>query len=144
MTTEHVVDLSANPFIPDGYTVDTHSRGDSFTWDPSAIEFYLSEPQRVDDVIEGNHLIKELEDKPVLNANILDYLLARSYLIPEEWKKDEKGRARYIFFWGTIYRDSDGRRSVRGLYWDGSKWDWSSNPLDRWWNITNPAALLAH
>jgi hypothetical protein len=62
---------------------------------------------------------------PVMNANVLDYLLANPDLIPEEWKKDEKGNTRYIFFWGTVYRRSNGNLCVRCLYWDDSGWYWS-------------------
>jgi hypothetical protein len=103
---ERVIDLDADPFAPNNWKVEKHQHGGSFKWDPKQVQFYLSEPQRKEKSIEGNKLHKELEGKPVFNANLLDYLLAHPNLIPEEWKQDEKGRTRYIFFWGTIYRGS--------------------------------------
>ena len=39
-----------------------------------------------------------------LNANVLDYLIAHQDLIPDSWRRDEKGNARRIFFRGTIYK----------------------------------------
>ena len=72
-----------------------------------------------------------------MNANILDYLLAHPELIPEEWK------GKYIFFWGTIYRLSDGRLCVRYLIWNGSEWDWSYDWLDDDFNSDSPAALAS-
>lgn len=73
----------------------------------------------------------------MLNANVLEYLLAHPDLIPEEWK----GKA--VFFWGTIYRDSDGGLYVRYLYWSGVRWSWVCNWLARDWIGHDPAAVLA-
>lgn len=142
-TLEHVINLNAGPFIPNGWSVEQHQQGGPFKWDPKAVELYLSEPQRKEKSIEGNKLRKELENKAVLNANVLDYLLAHPNLIPEEWKKDEKNRTRYIFFWGTIYRSSYGCLYVRCLYWNDGRWHWSDDWLVRGWDVNDPAALRA-
>ncbi len=142
-TLEHLIDLNADPFVPGGWSVEQHQQGGPFKWDPKAVEFYLSEPQRKEKFIEGNKLRRELENKPVLNANVLDYLLAHPCLIPEEWKKDEKGRLRYIFFWGTIYRDSDGGVGVRCLYWHYGRWHCGGDWLAHGWYVGSPAALRA-
>ena len=144
---EHVIDCDADPFVlvPSGWKVKKHQKGGFFKWDPSAVQFYLSEPQRNGKIIEGNKLRKELTDKPVLNANVLDYLLSHPHLIPEEWKQDSEGRARHIFFWGTIYRDSGGHPFVRFLYyWPGVRWGWRFSWLDRGWDVRDPAALRAN
>ncbi|MDE2001222.1 MAG: hypothetical protein KGI60_01480, partial [Patescibacteria group bacterium] len=97
---EYLIDCDADPFVPNGWLVEKHQKGGSFKWDAAQVKLYLSNQQRNDKAIEGNKLRRELVDKPVLNANVLDYLLANPHLIPEEWK----GKA--VFFWGTIYRDS--------------------------------------
>jgi hypothetical protein len=140
---EYIIDLNADPFVPNGWGVEEHQKGGSFKWDPRQVQFYLSEPQGKEKSIEGNKLRKELEGKSVLNANVLDYLLAHPHLIPEDWKEDGKGRTRYIFFWGTIYRDSDGGLCVRCLYWGGGRWRWSLRWLDYVWDVSYPAALRA-
>ena len=118
--------------------MEQHQQGDSFTWDPAQVQFYLSELQRKEKGIEGNELRKELKNKPVLNANVLDYLLAHPYLIPEEWK----GRTRYIFFWGTIYRGSRGVH-VRYLELNDGRLSWSSSWIGSDWHVDSPAALRA-
>ncbi len=140
---KHVIDLDADPYLPDGWKVEEHKKGGQFEWDPSKINLYLSPNQLGDKRIEGNDLRKELAKKPVFNANLLDYLKANTSLIPDEWKKDEKGNTRYIFFWGTIYRNSGGGLYVRYLYWGGGEWVWDCYWLGDDWNYVNPAASLA-
>ena len=134
---EHAIDCDAAPFVPDGWKVEEHQKGGSFIWDASKVELFLSESQKGGKTIEGNKLRKELAKKLVLNANVLDYLMKNPHLIPEEWK----GKA--VFFWGTVYRDSDGFLYVRYLYWSGVGWDWSDYWLGDDWYDDNPAALRA-
>lgn len=133
---EHMIDCDAAPFIPSGWKVEKHQKGGQFKWDTGQVALYLSKFQK-NGVIEGNKLRKELEGKPVLNACVLDYLLAHPHLIPEEWK----GNA--VFFWGTIYRDSDGNLFVRCLYWLGGRWRWGNYWLDDDWDDNDPAVLRA-
>ena len=120
--TDHVIDLDSAPFVPEGWKeVEEHKKGGKLKWDSKKIQLYLSESQKGDKYVEGNKLRKELENLPTLNAKVLDFLLAHKELIPEEWKRDEKGNTRYVFFWGTIYRHSDGNLYVRCLYWSGGR-----------------------
>ena len=86
---------------------------------------------------------KLLSSNSVLNVNVLDYLFKNPHLIPESWKKDEKGNTRYIFFWGTIYRNSGGSLYVRYLYWYGSRWRWGYHWLVRDWDSDYPALVRA-
>jgi hypothetical protein len=117
--------------------LEEHQKGGQFTWDASKVQLYISESQKKLRGIEGNELRKELADKPVYNANLLDYLLKNPHLIPEEWK------GKYVFFWGTIYRSSGGSLYVRDLYWRGGRWDWNGGLLDRGWGGSSPAAVPA-
>ena len=131
---KHVINCDVDPFVPAGWKVESHKKTGIFKWDISSIKLYLSENQQGNKSIEGNKLRKELEKEPVLNANVLDYLLKHPELIPEEWK----GKA--IFFWGTIYRDSYGDLYVRGLSWGGDHWGWSCRWLDDDFYRNGPAA----
>jgi hypothetical protein len=140
---EHVINCDADPFVPDGWGVEEHQKGGPFTWDASKVKFYLSKKQKGSSYIEGNKLREELKGQPVYNANLLDYLLKNPHLIPEEWKKDEKGNTRYIFFWGTVYRRSDGYLCVRYLCWSDGGWRWSDGWLDHDWYDGSPAAVPA-
>ena len=133
---ERLIDCDVNPFIPNGWSVEEHKKGGMFKFNPEKISLHLSKKQKKGS-IGGHDLRKELSDKPVINANVLDYLLAHPELIPEEWK------GKYIFFWGTIYRRSDGGLYVRGLYGDGSKWGWGCRWLDIDFNSGCPAALAS-
>lgn len=98
---------------------------------------YLSPQQQNGKSIQGHRLHAELKDKQVLNACIMDALLANPQLIPDDWKTG------YTYFWGTIFRRADGRLCVRFLYWGGGRWDWGYDWLDGGWHGLSPAASLA-
>lgn len=135
---QHLIDCDAVPFLPNGWRgVEKHWKSGQLEWNPTQIKLYLSKKQTDGKVIEGNKLRKELENQNVLNANVLDYLLAHPNLIPEEWK------GKYVFFWGTIYRDSHGRLYVRYLFWHGSGWDWDYGWLGSDFFGNDPAAVSA-
>lgn len=146
--TQPIIDCDSAPYIPDGWKV---KEGDQLpgrvrgqvVWDPAKINLYLSENQQNGKYIEGDKLQKELAKEPVLPANILDYLLKNPHLIPEEWKKDANGNTRYIFFWGTVYRDSGGNLYVRCLYFSDGRWYWDCLWLGLDWYDFDPAAVLA-
>lgn len=133
------VDLDADPFVPDGWSVEEHGKGGKIDFDPAKIALYLSEGQKDGEWIKGNKLREELKGQPVLNANLLDWYLRKEnqHLIPEEWK----GKA--VFFWGTIYRGPGGNLFVRCLYWYGGGWYWCDGWLDGGWFSGSPAAVLA-
>src|SRR5487761_2010406 len=77
MMMEYVIDCDVLPFEPDGLRVEEHQKGGQFKFDASQISLYLSAAQKKGS-IKGKKLRKELADKPVLNANVLDYLLAHT------------------------------------------------------------------
>ena len=135
----HAIDCDADPFIPSGWSVEEHRKSGIFTWDSTMVKLYLSKKQKGDKYIAGNDLRKELARQPVLNANVLDYLLKteNQRLIPEEWK----GKA--VFFWGTIYRNSAVNLFVRYLYWNGDRLDWDYCWLDLDFYSIGPAVVRA-
>ncbi len=154
-----IVDLSVSPKLPfPGATLETplgvgtaklERRTDGNLYvDGHKIILYLSEHQQNGKDIQGSELRKELSlagqaGNPVLNANILDVLLANLHLIPENWKKDEHGNTRCIFFWGTIYRDPDGPLCVRFLFFYDGVWYWDYGWIVSYWAGQHPAAVLA-
>ncbi|MDP3725924.1 MAG: hypothetical protein Q8R36_01870 [bacterium] len=142
---EHLINCDADPFVPNGWSVEEHQKGGQFEWnrDVQKDALWLSNSQKNGNRIEGNKLRKELRGKSVLNANVLDYLLKNPHLIPEGWKKDENSNTRYTFFWGTIYRASDGGLYVRCLHWRGGGWRWRCRWLGRVWHAGRPAAVSA-
>lgn len=136
----HFIDGGARPFVPDGWTIDEHREDGVFAWnsDLQKDALYFSKRQHGQRGIEGNQLRRELADKPVLNAAILDYLCANPHLIPDGWK------GKQIFFWGTVYRNNEGDACVRYLhYWHTGRWFFSSGRLCCSWRADHPAALRA-
>ena len=131
-----LIDCNTAPFVPENWSVEQHIKGGLITFDSTKITLWLSDQQK-NGRVTGYELRQELTNKPVLNANVLDYLLAHQKEIPEEWKNQ------YTFFWSTIYRDSDGDVVVRCLVWDGSQWRWGFSWLDIDFGSDRPAALAS-
>ena len=148
-----VVNLGAAPKLPfNGAEVESHAgegwaivekSPDGLYVNGRKVVLHLSRRQQNGKSLKGYELREELTGKPVLNANLLDTLADNSHLIPEDWKKDEQGNTRYIFFWGTIYRSSRGHLCVRYLYFHVGMWDRYYDWLDYDWHGSRPAALLA-
>lgn len=137
---KHIIDCDADQYMPEKWwatpehkrqelleqhgikewEVIEHRKGGQFEWNLDEIELYQCEEQQTRcSLFLGVKLRKKLKGKPVLNANVLDYLLKHPELIPDEWKFKE------IFFWGTTYRHGHGATGSRFLYWDvhDEKWD---------------------
>ncbi len=147
---DHIVDGDADPFLPNGWTVESHQKqgackierkGDDLYVNGKKLGFYLAKGQQNGKAIEGHKLRKELADKPTRNANLLDRLLANPELIPDSWKVDANGNTRYIFFWSTIYRNSGGVLYVRYLYWFDGQWQWRYAWLGDDFASQNPAVV---
>ena len=139
-----VIDLDVDPFIPAGWTVESHRPCGALLWNPAkTLRLFLSRSQVRP--IKGSELRPEIDQLPVVNATLLDYLMNRQlenpHFIPSEWKYDELGRVRYIFFWGTIYRH-DGDLCVRYLRWNVTRWEASFGWIDSQWNSQYFALLL--
>lgn len=132
VATKRIIDCDTLPFIPDDWEIVEHRKGGKLEWNPEKVSLYLSKIQKTGR-IGGNELRNELTKKPVLNACVLDYLLANPHLIPDEWKDKN------VFFWGTVYRSRNGYLYVRYLFWCGGKWYWSTHWLDGGWDSDCPA-----
>ncbi len=152
---KHLLDLDADPHCPNGLTVakDGHRkmgkdiplerRGEDLYLGGKKLVFHLSERQMNGKTIQGFELREELAGKEVLNANVLDYLLAHQELIPESWKRDECGNVRFIYFWGTVYRVSHGYLYVRCLFWHDVGWHRHDSWLGYDWPSHEPAVLAS-
>ena len=112
-------------------SVDEHLKMDPLVWSPALGELYHSNRLIAGDRINGHDLLRELASRsvleragrPVLNANVMEWLLTHPDKIPEYWK----WWARRVFFFGTVYRDSSGDKFVRFMrrsegHWNGQRW----------------------
>lgn len=131
----YVIDLDADPSVPDGWEVVEHKRGGQLVWDLSLITLYLSPRQLGKYRIEGHELRAELESQFTLNANALRFYLAHPYLIPPEWKTSEIGYSPLICFWATIYRDAEGCLYILCLRWEDGHWCARTRCLSRGFNF---------
>lgn len=135
-----IINCDADPSCPHGLKIESHKQDGKFLWDPETIDLYLTQPQRDGSIKAGNGIYRELEGKPNLNANVLDFLLSNPNLIPESWQG--KG----IYFWGTMYRTNDTGYSlcVRSLLWAGDRWYGHYGLLEGGWSANEFAALHLH
>ena len=130
------IDNTEQPTIPyDSWTIEIHDTS-LRKIDPSKISLYVS-PEQKTGYVEGIELQKQLKGKKPLNATVLDWLIEHPEYIPDEWK------GKYVFFWGTIYRDSDGSLCVRCLCFSGGHWRQNYDWLDRGWDADGPSAVAA-
>lgn len=151
---EHSIDHDKSPELPyDGANIEEHRgvgiskierNGDDLYLDGKKITLYLAEEQKKNrGRIVGDELFLKLASLPVLDANVLDYLLKYPKLIPESWKIDDQGRPLYIFFWGTIFSTSDDRTlHVRHLSWKDGEWQSNYSWLGSECFENNVAAVL--
>jgi hypothetical protein len=149
-----MVNLGAPPKLPfekaiieantGGGWVEVKNRKGKLYQDGREIGLYLSDRQKDGQVIKGHELREKLSGKPVLHPNILDALFEHQHLIPEDWKKDERGNIRYIFFWAVIFRrPGDEDLYVRCFYFRVGQWSRLYDWLGSDWVGSDPAALLA-
>lgn len=152
---KYYVDCDCAPSVPKGWSVEEHKKSFFMKFDPAKISFFLSKEQKAgiyghdlnlplclseeykkERGISGHDLRRELSDKLVMNANLLDYLLKYEDFIPAEWSEKS------IFFWGTIYRNEDGCLCVRYLRETGSGWHSSFCLLDEYFASDDYAAIM--
>lgn len=98
---KHIIKCDVSPFIPEGWELIEHKNNPPLEFD-----------------LDSKNLMKIFTDSSFLNANILDYLLARPELIPENFKNKR------ILFRGTIYYDLHRCLCIRYLKWNNNFWDW--------------------
>jgi len=113
-----LIDCDTTPFlVHPSWIVESHQKSGLMEWDPRKVTLYCSPDQESNKGVSGRDLLQELSGKPVLNANVLDSLLANPEYIPEEmWEGN------FVFFWGTRYYHPNGYVVVRYLARSGGVW----------------------
>ena len=102
----------------------------------------LSELQKGRRLIRAYDFRYEESGKPVLNANILDALYENTHLFPEEYKKDELGKIRFICLQETVYRDPCvDVLCVRGLYFLNGTWRRDYSWFRDGWMVARPVNI---
>ena len=97
---------------------------------------YIS-PEQERDHIEGKELRKQMKDKKVLNACVMDTLFSNNQLIPDEWKIG------YIFSWGTIFRKMDGCLYIEYMRWNVHSFIRGYLCLNYSWSKKDSAIILS-
>lgn len=134
---DYFIDCDVVPSIGSDWEIEEHIKSGKIVWGPDKFKIYLCDEQK-ENSIEGNELRKKLKDQPVLNACVFEYLLNNPEVIPKKWK------GKYVFFWGTIYRNLQGLLCVFYLFWDNNSnsWKFGHSFLSGKWGNESPAAVL--
>jgi hypothetical protein len=78
-----------------------------------------------------------------LDARVFQTLWEDQSKIPESWKELTNGNTTFIYFDGTVLRDSSSGRYVLYLCWDVGQWHWRAHWLENVWRRHDPSAVLA-
>lgn len=90
--------------------------------------------EKVRRLIEAGHIR--------LDAKVFETFWENQHLIPEEWRQTTNCNTTFVFFDGTILRDSGGDRYVLSLYWGSGEWRSHCYWLDFEWCASDPSAIL--
>jgi len=134
----HNVDLDTEPFVPYGWSVVEHHKGGQVRmnlWRASYLELYYTNRQ----FVSGYDVLVDAGVARVANANLLDFFLDHSELIPMSW---ENGYEKGIYFFGTVYSNSWGRPTVRGMVFKDGTWSKCCGYLDRRWDGPDGSAIV--
>ena len=95
--------------------------------------------------VKGENKLKRLKEKNVirLDVGIFKELWENQHLTPEKWKENTNKNTTFLFFDGSILRNSNDDRFVLCLYWNGGRWVWSYYWLGNDFNVSIPSAVLA-
>lgn len=96
-------------------------------------------------LIKGEERLTHLKEKECvrLDASVFLFFWKNQNLIPEKWKEKDGINPTYIFFHGTILRNSRGDRYTLFLWFDRGGWNWSFNWLDSTFSTSKPSATLS-
>lgn len=127
-----------------GRTIARHVGKGVLELDPSKLRLHTPLSFRDPQPFNALKVYKELKKEriPVLNACVLDYLLAHPELIPESWKQNENFSVRYIYFMDTFYQRLDNSIGVRFLYWRGGIWGCGLRFINEDWYYEDSIAFL--
>lgn len=136
------LDLDVIPHIPDGWEIvlDDQIAGRlKGVWEfdvDQKLELFQCCTFDESKVVEYRELLNRFEEKVVLPAHVLDYLLENQELIPNSWK------GKIVFFWGTIYRKPKDCLTVRGISWS-SRDGWADCDFPVGFVMSHFAGVLA-
>lgn len=115
ITTTPLIDADADPLSNRTFRIKAHQNDEKFIFNPAKIKLYLSLCQK-DKKLDYYGTREEVTSGHVLNACVLDFLLAYPRLIPKEWE------GKVVFFFGTLYCDTFDSLFVRSLHFHKGEW----------------------
>jgi hypothetical protein len=112
-----IIDCNKESSVPSDWELRVHIRRGMIEWDPSKIGLLEKALHKFEK--EGKVTLHEffkllMGDLSimVMNGDMADFFVEHRDQYPEEWKK------KHVFFWGSIYENSEKNLYVRYLTWD--------------------------
>ncbi|MDO8623907.1 MAG: hypothetical protein Q7R54_00965 [bacterium] len=139
---ELIIDCDVDPFVPPHWKVKKHQKGGQWQWNPDQIVLRPTGVRETDITCHKHYEV--FAGYEVLNANVLDFLLAHRQRVPELW------RGKLIMFPGTIFEDIGAGggfiglmvNAARGLAWENGEWISGFKYLENGWPDTIVMATL--
>ena len=79
-------------------------------------------------------MLNDFSKMPLLTDGMIDLLMENQELIPDEWKTDENGKRRYIYFLGNPHVSTSwmtrGQKFVNYIYFYEGSWRQAGTYLD--------------
>lgn len=122
---KYIIDGDSDPHFPpnppSGLKVHLHQKNGKLNWHHDVIGYDHDEPRsRAMNFKYGDEVLARFEGNNLPNASAVTFYLKHPWLIPEEWK------GQIIYFFGTIYIDSEGKLYAWRLEWHSDKNVWSA------------------
>ncbi len=105
--------------VPNGFKIKPHRRKEVLTLDPMQIDLYLTAAQKSGQRTKTSEVLKELQNKPVLNACVFDHWDKNPDSIPEKVMEGRGTEIRYLF-WDPIFSSSNDEEYILCVGWDGN------------------------
>lgn len=104
-------------------TIIEHAKLGDIVWNPFKVRFYHAF-EELGGICYWPKVKKALAGKKLLNATMMEYLIAHQALVPESWPRYADGNQYSLAFAGTVYRTCDGAQTIRVMMRYGDERPW--------------------
>lgn len=120
----HIINLDADPKdMKPSFDVVMHQKSGKFKFNPKEVVLCQAEAQKNTKRIVCSALLDNFKKDTSFNANLLDFYLEDTGLIPPSWYD------KIVLFPGTIFRSQDKELYVRYLAYDDERHEWCWNVI---------------
>ncbi len=135
----HVIECNTPPRCPRGagWKVEEHRKHGKLRLTPRRVQLHVPRKLENSTLSVGDIYRDQLQNRDVVNANVLDFFLKNLNSVPKEFEEHEA-----ILFFGTVYIDDGDDPYVRCLVRSAGKWKEDRFCFESYWQWSWAAAVL--